>query len=311
VTGPVQFGIALPQSSAAGERLAEATAGFVHSAERYGLHSLWVQEQTIGTDPSLEPIVNLAYVAAITTTIRLGTAAIIAPARNPVVLAKQLGSLDRLSGGRLIVGLAIGDMPSLYDASGVPVAGRGERMEEVIRVLKGLWTRPEFSYESASRSIVAAGMEPKPVQRPHPPLWFGGRSSGALERALREGDGWVSAGGTSIAKFAELAGGLRTTLHEQGRDDFSIAKKLYIAVEDSRELARERLADWFSAHWTIADDPRALAESVGVFGTAEDCAEAIARVAQSDPNLIILNPVYGEQEQLARLAETVLPLLGR
>lgn len=306
----IQFGVALPQSGASTPALTEDTAQFVRAAEGYGLHSLWVQEQTIGADPSLEPIVNLAYVAALTSTIRLGTAAIIAPARNPVVLAKQLGSLDRLSRGRLIVGLAIGDMLSLYRASGVPVEARGERLDELVRVLKGLWTTERFDHESAFRSIVDSPMEPKPVQRPHPPLWFGGKSAGALARAAREGQGWVSAGGTSIARFAELV----PTVHRaiEGREgDFTIAKKVYISVQDDRETARRRLAEWFAAHWITGEDPEELAASVGVSGTPQDCVEALAGLAALGPDLIILNPVYDELDQLARLAESVLPALGR
>jgi len=305
-----RFGVALPQSGASSAALADDTAEFARAAEGYGLDSLWVQEQTIGADPSLEPIVNLAYVAALTSTIRLGTAAIIAPARNPVVLAKQLGSLDRLSRGRLIVGLAIGDMLSLYRASGVPVEARGERLDEVVRVLKGLWTTERFDHESAFRSIVDAPMEPKPVQRPHPPLWFGGKSPGALARALREGQGWVSAGGTSIARFAELVPSVRLALEGQTRD-FTISKKVYIAVEDDRETARRRLAQWFAVHWITGENPDELAASVGISGTPQDCAEALAALSDLGPDLIILNPVYDELDQLARLAESVLPALGR
>jgi probable F420-dependent oxidoreductase len=305
-----RFGAALPQSSASGQTLTEDTARFAQAAERFGLHSLWVQEQTIGADPSLEPIVNLAYVAALTSTIRLGTAAVIAPPRNPVVLAKQLGSLDRLSRGRLIVGLAIGDMLSLYRASGVPVAARGDRLDEVVRVLKGLWTTERFDHESAFRSIVDAPMEPKPVQRPHPPLWFGGKSPGALARAVREGQGWVCAGGTSISRFAELVPSVRRALQGQARD-FTIAKKVYIAVEDDRETARRRLAQWFAVHWITGENPDELAASVGISGTPQDCVEALAALSDLGPDLIILNPVYDELDQLARLAESVLPALGR
>ena len=302
------FGVALPQSGASGPTLPEDTASFVRDAERYGLHSLWVQEQTIGADPSLEPLVNLAYVAALTSTIRLGTAAVIAPARNPVVLAKQLASLDRLSRGRLIVGLAIGDMLSLYEASGVPVEGRGDRLDDLVRVLKGFWTEQRFTYESVYRSIVDAPMEPKPLQHPHPPLWFGGKSAAALARAVREGQGWVSAGGTSIARFGELVPSVRHAI--QGREgDFTIAKKVYIAVEDDGESARRRLAEWFAVHWITGENPEELAATVGVSGTPQECADALAALAELGPDLIILNPVYDERDQLARLAETVLPAL--
>lgn len=310
MTTGLQFGVAVPQSAGAEEHATRDMAQFVRSAEGYGLHSLWVQEQMLGADPSFEPIVNLAFVAALTTSIRLGTAAVIAPARNPVVLAKQLGSLDRLSQGRLIVGLAIGDMPSLYSASGITDGIRGARLDELVQIMKGFWTQDKFSYESPTRSIVGAAMAPKPWQSPHPPLWFGGRSAAAMRRAVREGDGWVSAGGTSTTQFTRLAAEMRILVEQHQREKFSIAKKLYIAVEDDRETAKRQIVDWFTAHWGAGENPETLAESVAVFGTAEDCAEAIAKVAESNPDLIILNPVYREQEQLARLAETVIPLIA-
>ena len=303
---PERYGIALPQSGAAAADLPDSMTAFAARAEQLGFHSLWTQEQTLGVDPSLEPIVNLAYVASATNRIRLGTAAIIAPARNPVLLAKQLASLDRLSGGRTIVGLALGDMPSLYEASGVTDGARGARLDETVHVLKGFWTRERFDHTSRYRRITSAPMEPKPVQGPHPPIWFGGSSEAALSRALREGQGWIGAGGGSFAVFERATRRLREGLRGAKRP-FTIAKKVYVAVEDTHERAYDRLVAWFAAHWAGFGDPHELTNTVGVFGTAQEVAEKLSELAAMGPDLITLNPVYNESDQLERLAADVIP----
>ncbi|GAA5147571.1 LLM class flavin-dependent oxidoreductase [Microbacterium pseudoresistens] len=304
----MRVGIALPQSSAAAPGHHELTARFAGRAEKLGLDSLWVQEQMLGSDPSLEPIVNLAFVAACTQRIRLGSAAIIVPPRNPVVLAKQLTSVDRLSGGRLIAGLAIGEMPQLYAASGVSPRERGARLDEAVEVIRALWTSTSVHIDDEYRRLEGARMEPQPIQRPHPPIWFGGSSQAALVRAARVGQGWVGAGGSSSRAFAEVAGRLRALLLD--RPGFTIAKKVYFAVESTRERAEERIVDWFAAHWGSSRDPNSLAADVAVFGTAAQCAEALESLAEvGDPDLLIVNPVYDEPDQLERLVGEVLPHL--
>ncbi|MGO1850802.1 LLM class flavin-dependent oxidoreductase, partial [Microbacterium sp.] len=265
--------------------------------------------QLLGADPSLEPLVNLAFVAACTQRVRLGTAAIIAPPRNAVVLAKQLASVDRLSGGRLIAGLAIGDMPQLYTASGVPLRERGTRLDEAVEVMRALWSGSVVDIDDQYRLLQGARMTPSPIQHPRLPIWFGGSSAAALARAARVGQGWVGAGGSSTDAFVQAAGRLRALLPDPRA--FTIAKKVYFAVEDTTGRARDRIVDWFSAHWGPNHDPQRLAAEVAVFGTAAQCADALGALAEAgDPDLLIVNPVYDEADQLERLVGDVLPRLG-
>lgn len=302
----MRIGVALPQSMTGTAEAAAQTRRFAQRAEERGFDSLWVQEQLLGSDPSLEPIVNLTFVAACTERIGLGTAAIIAPPRNAVVLAKQLSSLDRLSGGRLIAGLALGDMPQLYEASGVPLAGRGERLDELVEVITALWSGEGVDIDDEYRRIDDARMTPTPVRRPHPPIWFGGHSPQALARAARIGQGWIGAGGATPAAFLRSAATLRTLRPDA--DDFTIAKKVYLAVEDDAGRARERMAEWFAAHWGPGHDPYEMADGVSIHGTPDDCAAALSELAANGrPDLLVINPVYDEYAQMERFAEEVLP----
>src|SRR5262249_57809706 len=176
--------------------------GLARAAEQAGLDSVWTGEHVVLPSPRvppspsepetpfLDPAVALAYVAAETTRIRLGTGVIILPQRNPVVLAKELASVDVLSRGRLIFGLGSGYLEPEFRAIGAPFSQRGAVTDEAIRVLKALWTmeRPAFN----GRFFRFAGIDahPRPVQRPHPPIVVGGMSEFGARRAARFGNGW-------------------------------------------------------------------------------------------------------------------------
>lgn len=303
----VRFGVAVPQSNAGSEALRTEGARFVQEAEAAGFDSLWVQEQLIGRDPSLEPVVHLAHVAALTSTIRLGTAAIIAPVRNPVVLAKQLASVDRLSGGRLTVGLALGDMAALFPASGVPQRERVARLERFVEIARSVWGEGVVSFDDGVVRLESAPMAPVPVQRPFPPLWFGAHSTVALDRAMRLGSGWIGAGGCTTEDFARLAEHVAAARAAGTVSaDFAVAKKVYLHVANDREQAREELFAWFSEHWGGQAGVE-IGRRVGLWGTVEDLATSLATVARAGAELVICNPVRNELRQLELLAERVIP----
>ncbi len=307
---PVRFGIAVPQSSAGSHGLVADGERFVRTAEAAGLDSLWVQEQMIGTDPSLEPVVHLTHVAAQTRTIRLGTAAIIAPVRNPVVLAKQLASVDRLSEGRLTVGVALGDMPALYEASGVPHAERAARLERFVTIARDVWTTGAVTYDDGAVRLRNAPMSPVPAQRPHPPVWFGAGSDAALDRALRLGSGWIGAGGSTPETFARLAGHVAAA-RAAGRapEDFTVAKKVYLHVEHDTGEAWQTLLTWFHEHWG-GESGVDLGRRVGMAGSPHDIAVGLAGLVRSGADLIILNPVRDELRQLELLTQHVVPAVA-
>ena len=177
-------------------------ARMARAAEAAGFESLWAGEHVVlpdpqappspmaPTEPILDPAIALTYAAAVTTRVRLGTGIIILPQRNPLVLAKEIASLDVLSGGRALLGVGAGYLHQEFRALGVPFADRGARTDESIDAMRALWTmaRPAFHGRYVSFSGVEA--QPRPVQRGGVPIVVGGTSPGALRRAVQRGNGW-------------------------------------------------------------------------------------------------------------------------
>ena len=180
---------------------AEGVAEIAGAAEDLGYESLWVGEHPVLIDPHaapsplpshselLDPVAVLAYAAAQTTTVKLGTGIVILPLRNPLILAKQLASVDVLSKGRLLVGVGVGYVPGEYEAIGVPFATRGRRADDYIDAMRSLWDDddPQFSGEFASFSGVQS--RPQPVS-PRLALHASGMATAALRRAVSRADGW-------------------------------------------------------------------------------------------------------------------------
>ena len=198
-------------------------------AEAAGFESLWVSEHLVLSDPRtppspmnpedpiLEPVVSLAYAAARTTTLRLGTGVIVLPLRNPLVLAKELATLDVLSGGRVLFGIGVGYVEREFRALGVPFDHRGARTDEYLDAMHAIWTQehPKFAGRFAAFDGVQA--HPQPVQRPHPPVVVGGWTPPALRRAAERGSGWYGWGLDHDETTYSLAR-LRTTLRSAERD---------------------------------------------------------------------------------------------
>jgi probable F420-dependent oxidoreductase len=179
-------------------------------SEDRGITTLWVGEHVVlfeqyashypyaadGRIPApsgsglLDPLVTLSYLAARTRTVRLGTAMLLLPQRNPVYSAKEVSTLDWLSGGRVDLGIGVGWLKEEFDALGVPWERRGERTDEYIEVLRTLWCDDISSYRGTAYTLPDCEMFPKPLQQPHPPIHIGGESKAALRRAARAGQGW-------------------------------------------------------------------------------------------------------------------------
>ena len=280
---------------------------YVARAEALGFHSAWVVEQILGAIPSLEPIELLTYAAAVTTRIRVGSAVLLTALRSPVHTAKSLATLDHLSGGRLIVGVGLGANPKIYPAYGLAAERRAARFTEGIQLMKRLWTEPRVTFEGEFFKLQNASMEPKPVQKPHPPLWFGGHHPNALKRTVELGDGFMGAGSLSTAKFGEEVTLLRRLLQEAKRDPaaFPVAKRVYIAVDPDKARAGKRLTEWFGAFYGRPQ----MAEDVSVWGPAEECVEGLKQVVAAGAGLLMLNPVFDEMEQLEVFASEIGPKL--
>ena len=208
---------------------APATAANVaRAAESAGFESLWTGEHVVLPDPQappspappltpmLDPAVALAFIAAHTKSIRLGTGIIILPQRNPVVLAKELASLDVLSGGRLIFGIGIGYLKPEFDAIGAPFDHKGPRSEEFLAAILALWTMEKPAYSGRFVKFSGVNAMPRPAQKPHPEIVFGGRTPDAYSRAARLAKGWYGFA-LDLDATAKCVEGVRAACAKAGR----------------------------------------------------------------------------------------------
>jgi len=166
----------------------------------------------------LDPIAALAYVAAMTSRIRVGLAVVNMPYYAPLVLSKALTTLDVVSEGRLEVGLGLGWAPPEFEAVGVSRAGRGARAEEYVRYLKTTWTEAEPEFHGAYYDLPRSLVEPKPVQKPYPPVLMGGAAEVALRRVGRIADGWISSSRANLTTIGQSIEVVRAAAVEAGRD---------------------------------------------------------------------------------------------
>ncbi|MBI3455428.1 MAG: LLM class F420-dependent oxidoreductase [Candidatus Rokubacteria bacterium] len=185
----------------------------------------------------IEPLTLMAWLLAATRRLRVGTSVLVVPYRNPVVTAKQLATLDALSGGRVIVGCGVGWWPEEFRAlAAPPFAERGAVTDEYLHLLKELWTRDEPRFSGKYYQVSDITLYPKPVQKPHPPIWIGGHTPAALRRAGELGDGWHPIGlrapaGLTPAEYAEKAQQVRSHAARAGRRAEAILLTLRAPLE--------------------------------------------------------------------------------
>src|ERR1700739_2354324 len=202
-------------------------AAFSKQAEEAGYASLWTFSRPLvpegsGMEPVyrsvLDPMVALGYLAASTARIRLGVAVVNLPFVSPTVLAKQATTVDVLSGGRFDLGLGIGWMPEEFAAVGASTPRRGARTEEYLAVLRTLWADEVSSFDGEFYTIPAGRQDPRPVQKPGPPVLLGGMSRPAIERAGRIADGWITSSRADLSKISEAGAVIREAASAAGRD---------------------------------------------------------------------------------------------
>jgi probable F420-dependent oxidoreductase len=303
----VRFSISIPQFVTGTAFDSGALAGYLGRAEALGFEGAWTLEMVIGTAPVLGPLETLAYAAACTSTIRLGCAVLITTLQSPLHVAKSVSTLDQLSGGRLEIGVGTGGR-RMFSAFAVDPDSFVARFTEGLQVMKALWTQPVVDFDGRFWQLAGVAQEPKPVQRPAPPLWFGGSHPAALRRAVRFGDGFFGAGSQTTAQFAEQVPVVRQALEEQGRSDFRIAKRVYITVDDDAARAKERMAA--ALHRLYAGFGGGDLSPVAVAGPPDACVDGLRAVADAGAEMILLNPLVDEAEQMERLAAEVVPRLG-
>jgi alkanesulfonate monooxygenase SsuD/methylene tetrahydromethanopterin reductase-like flavin-dependent oxidoreductase (luciferase family) len=308
----VRFSISIPQRDTDGFD-DTGFKSYLARAEELGFEGGWTLEQTIGRAPLIAPLELLAYAAACTKRLRLGVAVLITSLHDPLQLAANATAVDRLSHGRLDLGVAPGGGFRKFEAFGVDKKTFITSFTEGLELMKAAWSdEPTVTFKGRFRNVDGLPIEPKPVQRPHPPIWFGANAEKALARAVRLGDAFLGAGSSTTASFVEAVQTIRRELDEQGKDAtrFTIGKRVYLMVDDDATRAHERVLA--GLHRIYGEMPGI--EAVPVWGTSQDVVRGLREVMDAGAEMVLLNPVgeniVEDREQMERLAAEVIPQLS-
>jgi alkanesulfonate monooxygenase SsuD/methylene tetrahydromethanopterin reductase-like flavin-dependent oxidoreductase (luciferase family) len=293
----MKIGIALP-AQVAGVTKGDAL-GFAQRAERHGLDSLWVLDRLIY--PSLAPLPLLAAAAAVTERVRLGTSILLGTLWNPMLLAKEAATVQRLSDGRLILGMAIGAREADFEAVGVPIKTRPRRLEETVALLREAMAGNAVDHQGRTFQIKVGPLAMPDT--PPPPIWLGGFAEDAIRRAVRLGDGFV-VGGRGPDYGREAVPLVRRLAAEAGKDParFPIAALIYACFDRNAERATKTMTDYIIGYYgRMIFDP---AKNAICGGTRE----AVARIddyAAVGVDTLVIVPVTRDPELVDRLAEAV------
>lgn len=224
-----------------GERTAARFYDFVDRCEDWGVDSLWFSDRIVGAGGTLEPVVTMAALSGRKGMMKFGTNALIMSVRHPVLMAKELATLDFLSEGRLLLVAGLGgEDPLEYEALGTAKPQRARRTDEALEVLRLLWTQDSATFRGRHYSFTGVSVTPRPVQQPGPPIWIGGRSDAAMRRTGRLGDGWLPSAITPEECAMGIAA-IDAYAAEAGRavpdDHFGVS--ITCAVADSPDEARD------------------------------------------------------------------------
>jgi len=305
----MRFGFALPQiGSAAGP---EAVAMVAKRAEELGFDSLWVLDRILwpvnprapypigdGSLPVqyknvLDPVETLTFAAAHTRRIALATGVLNIPWYNPVLLARRLTSLDILSGGRLRAGFGVGWSPDEYEAAGATWPDRGKRADEAIEILKKIWTTDPVEFHGRHYRIAKSFIGPKPVQKPHPPIYLAAFTPSAMKRVAAEADAWLPVG-IPLSDVGALFEGIKNMAREAGRDPAALELIVTAGVEVHKTPVEKERTEFTGTLEQIGED-FAKARKLGV-------AE-IAIYAQFLPAGETAKDLMARMEDLRRIAK--------
>jgi alkanesulfonate monooxygenase SsuD/methylene tetrahydromethanopterin reductase-like flavin-dependent oxidoreductase (luciferase family) len=293
----MKIGIALPAQVAGVTR--KDVLGFVQRSERLGLDSIWVLDRLVY--PSLASLPLLAAAAAVTERVRIGTSILLATLWNPMLLAKEVATIQRLSEGRFILGMAIGAREPDFQAAGVSIKSRPSRLEESVALLRQATTGNAVDHQGKAFSIKVG-----PVAlpgTPSTPIWLGGIAEGAVRRAVRLGDGFIITGrGPEYAR--EAVPHVRKLAAEAGKDlkRFPIAGLMYACFDRDPERATKTMTDYIQSYYgRLIFDPAKAA----ICGGSREAVARLQEYAALDIDTLIMVPVTRDAEQVDRLAEAV------
>ena len=277
----MRFALSIPQHVPNGTFDPAKLRDYLTRAESFGFHSAWTQEAVLGSAPTLAPLELMTFAAACTQRLRLGCAVFVSPLHNPVHLAKSISTLDQLSRGRIEVGFATGGRGRMFSAFEADPTSLIARFTEGLRLMKVCWTESRITFTGRFWQLDGAAMEPKPFQKPYPPLWIGGSHPGAVRRALHCGNGFFGAGSSTTAQFAQQVHVLRAALAESKQDPatFQIAKRVYIVIDDDTTRAHERVDAALKRIYRVSG-----LSTIAVYGPPQPALPVCARSPTREPN---------------------------
>jgi probable F420-dependent oxidoreductase len=301
----VRVGFGMGTTASAG-MVGSRLASIVDGCEEIGWDSIWFSERVTLDVP--DPLAMMAFVAGRTRRLKFGPSVLVVPGRNPVLLAKELATIDQLSGGRLVVAVGLGAaVPSEHDVFGVDRKEAAARTEEAVGLMKRLWTEDRVTHEGPFYPVRQLTLRPRPVQQPHPDVWFGGHSAAALRRTGRLGDGWLPSFVTP-AEYKQKADVVRETAGQAGREiDEEHFGALVTYVPESATIDPEPIVQAFAARRPSAD-PR---EIIALDGP-EDLRGKLEAFLQQGASKFVVAPVAPPADWRAELGElwerVVVPL---
>lgn len=308
----MDFGVHLPLLDFGGNPFSlEHLLAYAETAERLGYQALSVNDHLLFSRPWLDGPIALAVVLAKTGRMTLATTVALPTIRGPVALAKTLGAIDLLSGGRLIVGIGPGSSARDYAAVGIRFEERWKRLDEAVQALRVLWRKDGSPFKGQFYDTEGMALEPSPARQPGPPIWIGSWGSEAgLRRVARLADGWLASGyNTTPQLFAEAWNKLCTNLQSMGKDPAqfpnAIATMWFYITEDRSEadrMVREVLSP------TLNRPESELRDRLPI-GPAEECAEKLAAYRDAGGQRVFLWPIADDLDQLATFQERVAPVL--
>ena len=305
----VKFGIGLPNGFPRGEVNPTLFLQVAERAEEYGYDSVWAGDHIIFHVPRFEIFSTLAAVAARTTRVQFGPAVLLLCLRNPVHVAQSVVTLDHMSGGRFVFGVGVGgEHPKEFMISGVPVHQRGPRTNEALDVLRRLWTESSVAFSGKYYQFDEVTILPSPLQKPHPPIWVGGRSEAALRRTAKYGQAWAPAFITP-EKYREGEAHLAALCREYGRDPQTVQSTLYFFanVASNKEQAWAEAGEFLSKNYNMSAQPFVR---LAVHGSPEECIAHTRQYLEAGAEHIIIRfASFHPLQQLEHWTKEVMPAL--
>ena len=304
----VRFGVSFPTYPLSAEFPSPSDLRrFVKEADELDFDSIWLIERIIHSRVAIaDPVAMLAWTAANTSHIKIGTAVMLLVLRNPIVVAKAAATLDQLSSGRFVLGVSIGGHEEEYQGSGLTTERRVARLRESMKLLRAVWSSDSVDFEGEFYSLEHASINPKPFQRATIPIWMGGNALAVRARVAEIADGFFP-GRCGPKEFGDIVNEIRGIAEERGRDPDTIefGKGIYVRVDSNRERGVRAVRTAIEQYGQGRYDVEGMVKNYAVVGSPEECAERLSAYLGSDaPHVLLeLHAISLDTDDLKSLAE--------